>query len=112
MSISFYFNICLVVSEFWHSNLVLQSKVFVSSILPSFIFLIYFITTGKEYFGLENSMLANAPPTWLPFQTLDLLVLELEEAQDEDDEYEKVRIKKFFDFSATELIPCKSEFKT
>lgn len=45
---------------------------------------------GKEYFGLENAMLASAPPTWLPFETLDLLLLELEEAKDEEEEYKEL----------------------
>lgn len=46
---------------------------------------------GKEYFRLENSLLATAPPTWLPFQTLDLLLLELEESSEQDGEYKQVR---------------------
>ena len=47
---------------------------------------------GKEYFGLEHSLLTTAPPTWLPFQTLDLLLLELKEASEEDGEYKQVRM--------------------
>jgi hypothetical protein len=47
---------------------------------------------GKEYFGLENSLLATASPTWLPFQTLDLLLLELKESSDKDNEYKQVRV--------------------
>jgi len=46
---------------------------------------------GKEYFGLEHSLLTTSPPTWLPFQTLDLLLLELKEASEEDGEYKQVR---------------------
>jgi hypothetical protein len=48
---------------------------------------------GKEYFGLENSLLATASPTWLPFQTLDLLLLELKESSEKDNEYKQVRLK-------------------
>lgn len=47
---------------------------------------------GKEYFGLEHSLLATAPPTWLPFQTLDLLLLELEESSEKDIEYKQVSL--------------------
>jgi nuclear pore complex protein Nup160 len=47
---------------------------------------------GKEYFGLEHSCLTTAPSTWLPFQTLDLLLLELKEASEEDGEYKQVRM--------------------
>lgn len=48
---------------------------------------------GKEYFGLENSLLATASPTWLPFQTLDILLLELKEASEKDSEYGQVRVE-------------------
>jgi nuclear pore complex protein Nup160 len=48
---------------------------------------------GKEYFGLEYALLATAPPTWLPFQTLDLLLLELEESSEQDPEYKQVRVE-------------------
>jgi nuclear pore complex protein Nup160 len=48
---------------------------------------------GKEYFGLEHSLMTTSPPTWLPFQTLDLLLLELKEASEEDGEYKQVRIE-------------------
>lgn len=45
---------------------------------------------GKEYFGLENSLLATASPMWLPFQTLDLLLLELKESSEKDSEYKQL----------------------
>jgi hypothetical protein len=51
---------------------------------------------GKEYFGLEHSLLTTLPPTWLPFQTLDLLLLELKEASEEDGEYKQVRREKAY----------------
>lgn len=53
---------------------------------------------GKEYFGLENSLLATTPPTWLPFQTLDLLLLELEESGEQDREYKQVRVQQMAHF--------------
>jgi nuclear pore complex protein Nup160 len=49
---------------------------------------------GKEHFGLENALLATASPTWLPFQTLDLLLLELEESGEQDGEYKQVRVQR------------------
>lgn len=45
---------------------------------------------GKEYFGLKHSLMTTSPPTWLPFQTLDLLLLELKEASEEDGEYKQL----------------------
>ncbi|PNF18521.1 Nuclear pore complex protein Nup160-like protein [Cryptotermes secundus] len=45
---------------------------------------------GKEYFGLENSLLSTASPAWLPFQTLDLLLLELKELSEKDSEYKQL----------------------
>ncbi|KAF7387510.1 hypothetical protein HZH68_013187 [Vespula germanica] len=40
--------------------------------------------SGKEYFGLETSLLATAPPVWLPFNTLEVLLFELKHASEED----------------------------
>lgn len=42
---------------------------------------------GKEYFGLETPLVATAPATWLPLNTLELLLLELEHASKTDHMY-------------------------
>ncbi|XP_015601122.1 nuclear pore complex protein Nup160 homolog [Cephus cinctus] len=42
---------------------------------------------GKEYFGLETALLPTAPATWLPLNTLELLLLELENASLDDPVY-------------------------
>jgi len=34
--------------------------------------------SGKEHFGLETSLIATAPPTWLPLNTIEVLLNELE----------------------------------
>lgn len=35
--------------------------------------------TGKEYFGLDSSLNANAPPVWMPYTLLDQLLVELKD---------------------------------
>ena len=39
--------------------------------------------SGKEYFGLESSLQANAPPVWLPHNTIDHILVELKYHSDE-----------------------------
>lgn len=34
--------------------------------------------SGKEHFGLETPLVATAPPTWLPLNTIEVLLSELE----------------------------------
>ena len=46
---------------------------------------------GKEYFGLETSLQANAPPVWLPHNTIDLIMLELKDHAAADQTYKQVR---------------------
>lgn len=45
---------------------------------------------GKEYFGLENPLVATAPATWLPLNTFELLLLELEHVSKTDHMYIEV----------------------
>lgn len=33
---------------------------------------------GREHFPLKNSLLATAPPLWLPINTIDALLAELQ----------------------------------
>ncbi len=47
---------------------------------------------GKEYFGLQTSLNANAPPVWLPINTLDQVIMELT-FHKANPHYEKVSIK-------------------
>jgi hypothetical protein len=47
--------------------------------------------TGKEYFGLETALTANARPVWLPYNTIDRILLELKDHRHEDRAYAKVR---------------------
>lgn len=35
--------------------------------------------SGLEHFGLETPLVATAPPTWLPFNTIEVLLKELED---------------------------------
>jgi len=39
--------------------------------------------SGKEYFGLDNSLQANAAPVWLPHNTIDHILVELKYHSDE-----------------------------
>ena len=41
-------------------------------------------------FGLDNCVRANARPVWLPYNTLDQLILELEDYSAEDPVYKSV----------------------
>ena len=34
---------------------------------------------GREYFGLETGLQSNAPPVWLPHNTIDHIMLELKD---------------------------------
>jgi len=34
--------------------------------------------SGKEYFGLETPLVATAPPVWLPLNTIEVLLNELQ----------------------------------
>lgn len=45
---------------------------------------------GKEHFGLKTPLVATAPEAWLPYNTLELLLLELEHASKEDHTYIEV----------------------
>ncbi|XP_011502430.1 PREDICTED: nuclear pore complex protein Nup160 homolog [Ceratosolen solmsi marchali] len=45
---------------------------------------------GKEYFGLKTSLLALTPAVYLPFNTLEILLLELEDASKGDPAYLEV----------------------
>ena len=54
---------------------------------------------GKEYFGLETSLQANAPPVWLPHNTIDLIMLELKDHAAADQTYKQVRYESI-------LSPC------
>ncbi|XP_043288252.1 nuclear pore complex protein Nup160 homolog isoform X2 [Venturia canescens] len=54
---------------------------------------------GKEHFGLETPLVSTAPAVWLPYNTLELLLLELEHASKEDPVYIEShdRLKKTLD---------------
>jgi len=43
---------------------------------------------GKEYFGLDSSLLPTSSPVWLPHNLIDQLLLELRENK-HDPSYEK-----------------------
>lgn len=45
---------------------------------------------GKERFGLDTALLPQHPAVWLPLNTLDLLLLELEAHASEDEIYKEV----------------------
>ena len=47
--------------------------------------------TGKEYFGLENSLNPHSAPVWLPYNTIDVILLELRDHQNDDKVYKEVR---------------------
>ena len=34
--------------------------------------------SGKEYFGMDSALNANAAPVWLPYTTIEQLIMELE----------------------------------
>lgn len=51
---------------------------------------------GKEYFGLESSFVAFGTPVWMPLNTIELLLLELKHASDEDPAYMKVYFILFY----------------
>ncbi|CAD6237041.1 GSCOCG00002109001-RA-CDS [Cotesia congregata] len=42
---------------------------------------------GKEYFGLDSPLVMSGPAVWLPFNTFEVLLLELEHASKEDPTY-------------------------
>lgn len=46
---------------------------------------------GKEHFGLKTPLVATGPAVWLPFNTLELLLLELEHASKDDTSYIEVK---------------------
>lgn len=56
---------------------------------------------GKEHFGLETSLTSIAPAVWLPLNTLEVLLYELEEASKENVIFSEVthHIMYFFFFS-------------
>jgi hypothetical protein len=45
---------------------------------------------GQEFFGLETPLLAITPSVYLPFNTLEILILELEYASKDDQTYLEV----------------------
>ena len=47
--------------------------------------------TGKEYFGLESSLNPQNAPVWLPYNTIDTILLELRDHQHDDRVYKQVR---------------------
>ena len=47
--------------------------------------------TGKEYFGLETSLNPQNAPVWLPYNTIDTILLELRDHQHDDRVYKQVR---------------------
>lgn len=47
---------------------------------------------GKDRFNLKSSLLAQNPPTWLPLNAFDLILLELEIHEKDDVEYKEVRV--------------------
>ena len=47
---------------------------------------------GMEHFGLETPLVATKPSVWLPFNTVELLLFELEQASNEDSSYIQVSI--------------------
>lgn len=46
---------------------------------------------GKDRFKLETSILPQNPSIWLPLNTIDLILLELEAQGQNDAEYKQVR---------------------
>lgn len=42
---------------------------------------------GMEHFGFDSPLVATKPPVWLPLNTVELLLLELEHASNEDSSY-------------------------
>ncbi|XP_011311730.1 nuclear pore complex protein Nup160 homolog [Fopius arisanus] len=54
---------------------------------------------GIEYFGLKQPIVATGVPVWLPFNTIELLLMELKEAMKEDNTYVESygRLKKALD---------------
>lgn len=46
--------------------------------------------SGKEHFGLETPLVATAPPTWLPLNTIEVLLSELKYLN-KDSTYVEVR---------------------
>ncbi|KAK6630703.1 hypothetical protein RUM44_002872 [Polyplax serrata] len=46
---------------------------------------------GKDRFNLKSSLLAQNPPTWLPLNAFDLILLELEIHEKDDVEYKELR---------------------
>ena len=49
--------------------------------------------SGKEYFGLENSLNATGAPVWMPYDTIDRILLELKDHSREDRVYAKVKAR-------------------
>lgn len=45
---------------------------------------------GMEHFGFESPLVATKPSVWLPFNTVELLLFELEHASKEDSSYIEV----------------------
>lgn len=45
---------------------------------------------GKEHFGLETFLTSVSPAVWLPFNTLEVLLHELEEASKENSIFSEV----------------------
>lgn len=45
---------------------------------------------GMEHFDFESPLVATKPPVWLPLNTVELLLLELEHASNEDTSYIEV----------------------
>ena len=52
--------------------------------------------TGKEYFGLENALNPHSAPVWLPYNTIDVILLELRDHQHDDKVYKEVRYRPRF----------------
>lgn len=46
--------------------------------------------SGKEYFGLETILVATASPTWLPLNTIEVLLSELDHLKT-DSTYKEVQ---------------------
>ena len=45
----------------------------------------------QEYFGLENSLNPHNAPVWLPYNTIDVILLELRDHQHDDKVYKQVK---------------------
>lgn len=52
--------------------------------------------SGKEHFGLETPLVATAPPIWLPLNTIEVLLNELQHLSKDSAHIEVKQMYTFF----------------